>query len=173
MYAVIQTGGKQYRVSKGDVIIVEKLDAKVGETVKLDCLLISDNGKTEIGNPLLNTSVDAKVLEHGKGDKVIIFKYKPKKDYRKKQGHRQPFTKLEITGLKATGSKGSATTEKKANPATKKAETKARTSTNEVIKVSMSMNKDELLEVAKKNGIKVASKATKADIIEAINANTK
>ncbi|MGI6486662.1 MAG: 50S ribosomal protein L21 [Thermoanaerobacterales bacterium] len=98
MYAIIETGGKQYKVSEGDVLQVEKLQAEEGENVEIDKVLaISKDGKLEVGKPLLdNAKVLATVLSHGKKDKIIVFKYKPKKNYRRKQGHRQPFTQLKI-----------------------------------------------------------------------------
>lgn len=100
MFAIVQTGGKQYKVSVNDVITVEKLDLEVGAEVKLDCLLISDNGKVVAGNPVVKgAAVTAQVLAHGKGDKIVVFKYKPKKNERKKQGHRQPFTQLKILSI--------------------------------------------------------------------------
>ncbi len=108
MYAVIKTGGKQYRVQKGDIINVEKitLDKENQKTIKFDeVLLLGDDKTTNVGTPTVkNAQVEAKILEAGKLDKVIIYKYKSKKDYRKKQGHRQPYMKLEITkvGMKAT-----------------------------------------------------------------------
>jgi len=98
MYAIIETGGKQYRVQEGDVIFVEKLNVAEGETVGLDkVLMVSNDEGLKVGQPYVeNATVDAAVVAQGKQKKVIIFKYKAKKDYRKKQGHRQPFTKLEI-----------------------------------------------------------------------------
>lgn len=97
MYAVIQTGGKQYKVSEGDAILVEKLEAEPGSEVSFDVLLFSDDKGVQVGKPVLNgIAAKAKVLEHGKSKKVVVFKYKPKKNIRKKQGHRQPFTKVEI-----------------------------------------------------------------------------
>ena len=100
MFAIVQTGGKQYKVSVNDVITVEKLDLQPGDQVKLDCLLISDNGKVVAGNPVVKGAVvTAEVLAHGKGDKIVVFKYKPKKNERKKQGHRQPFTQLKIVSI--------------------------------------------------------------------------
>ena len=98
MYAIIETGGKQYRVSEGDVLRVEKLSAEEGELVELDKVLaLSKEDELQVGKPLLESSkVTAKVLQHGKADKIIVFKYKPKKNYRKKQGHRQPFTEIKI-----------------------------------------------------------------------------
>ena len=105
MYAVVQTGGKQYRVSNGDIINVEKLNVEAGQNVVLDeVIAVSGDGKTVVGKPFVDgAKVECKVVENGKGKKVIIYKYKAKKDYRKKQGHRQPYTQLEvvnITGLK-------------------------------------------------------------------------
>ena len=100
MYAIIQTGGKQYKVQVGDEVLVEKLDVVDGATVVLDVLLVSDDAGIRVGKPIVEgVAVKAKVLEQVKGDKVVVFKYKPKKDFRKKQGHRQPYTKLEILSI--------------------------------------------------------------------------
>ncbi|MCD6114800.1 50S ribosomal protein L21 [bacterium] len=102
MFAVIKTGGKQYLVKPGDKIKIEKIKNKEGEEVVFEeVLLVSDDKKTEIGKPLVEgAKVKAKVLEHGKGEKIIIFKYRSKKRYRKKQGHRQPYTLIEILEIK-------------------------------------------------------------------------
>ncbi|MBR0136545.1 MAG: 50S ribosomal protein L21 [Clostridia bacterium] len=100
MYAIIVTGGKQYKVEVGDEIMVEKLDNEVGETVNFDVLMTAEGENVQIGKPVLEgICAKAEVLEHGKGKKVIVFKYKPKKDYRKKQGHRQPYTKVKILSI--------------------------------------------------------------------------
>lgn len=97
MYAIIQTGGKQYKVEAGDEILVEKLDAEVNAEVEFDVLLAADDAGVKIGTPVLDgVKAKAKVVEHGKGKKVIVFKYKPKKNIRTKRGHRQPYTKVEI-----------------------------------------------------------------------------
>ena len=161
MYAIIETGGKQYRVQQGDVICVEKLGAAVGETVCFDHVLVLGEGEgIQVGTPYVGTAVEGKVVEEGKGKKVIIFKYKAKKDYRKKQGHRQPYTMVEITGLGADAPKAEAKAEAPA------AEAKE-------IKVPASMKKDELIAVAKANNIEVDEKATKAVIIETIEAALK
>lgn len=103
MYAIVETGGKQYRVSEGDVVFVEKLEANAGDVVTLDKVLVcSKDGNLVVGNPVVDgAKVEAKVLEQGKAKKVIVFKYKPKKDYRRKQGHRQPYTKLVIEKINA------------------------------------------------------------------------
>lgn len=101
MYAIIKTGGKQYKVAPGDVLSVEKLDAEVGAEVRFDALMTVDGDAVVIGKPVVEGSdVVAKVMEHGKGGKVVVFKYKPKKDYKKTQGHRQPYTKIEIVSVK-------------------------------------------------------------------------
>lgn len=100
MYAIIRTGGKQYNVSVGDEIVVEKLNAEVGDMVSFDVLMLVDDNGVKIGTPVVKgASANAKVIEHGKGKKVVVFKYKPKKNYRKKQGHRQPYTKVKVTAL--------------------------------------------------------------------------
>ncbi len=101
MFAIVQCGGKQYKVSENDVISVEKLNNAVGEKVNLDVMLISDENKVVAGNPFVEGAVcEAEVVAHGKGDKIVVFKYKPKKNERKKQGHRQPFTQLKILSIK-------------------------------------------------------------------------
>ena len=100
MYAIIRTGGKQYNVSVGDEIVVEKLNAEVGDVVSFDVLMLVDDNGVKIGTPVVKgASANAKVIEHGKGKKVVVFKYKPKKNFRKKQGHRQPYTKVKVTAL--------------------------------------------------------------------------
>lgn len=104
MYAVVTTGGKQFRVQEGDVIFVEKLNAEVDSTVELTEVLAvaKENGEFVVGKPMVDgAKVVAKVLNQGKAKKVIVFKYKAKKDYRRKQGHRQPFTKLVIEKIEA------------------------------------------------------------------------
>ena len=101
MFAIIQTGGKQYKVSEGDVIKVEKLELEVGSKINFDVLLTSDNGKIVAGNPVVkNVTCSAEVVEQGKGDKIVVYKYKPKKNYRRKQGHRQPYTAVKILEIK-------------------------------------------------------------------------
>ena len=96
MYAIIVTGGKQYKVAEGDILFIEKKDVADGEAIKFDTVLAvsDDNGNFSV-NPE-NASVDAKVLSQGKDKKIIVYKYKPKKGYHKKQGHRQPYTKIQI-----------------------------------------------------------------------------
>ncbi|NLO21358.1 MAG: 50S ribosomal protein L21 [Syntrophomonadaceae bacterium] len=99
MYALIQTGGKQYKVSEGTIVKIEKVEGEAGSNVVLDqVLMINDeNGIVQIGNPLLeNARITAKILEQGKNKKIIVYKYKKRKNYRRKQGHRQPYTRLLI-----------------------------------------------------------------------------
>lgn len=103
MYAIILTGGKQYKVQEGDVVFVEKLSAEEGSVVTFDKVLaVSKDGAVNFGAPVLESaSVNAKILGHGKGEKIIVFKYKAKKNYKKKQGHRQPYTKVQIEKINA------------------------------------------------------------------------
>ncbi len=101
MYAVIETGGKQYRVQQGDVVFVEKLKVDEGSTIDFDkVLLVSKDGDIVPGKPYVDgAKVEATVLEQGKAKKIIVFKFKAKKNYRKKQGHRQPYTKVKIENI--------------------------------------------------------------------------
>ena len=101
MYAVIQTGGKQYRVQQGDGIFVEKINAQADEAVTFDeVLLVGNDGETKIGTPVVEgAKVEGKVLAQVKSKKIVVYKYKAKKNERKKQGHRQPYTKVEITAI--------------------------------------------------------------------------
>jgi large subunit ribosomal protein L21 len=103
MYAVFKTGGKQYRASTGDVIKVEKIEAEKGATVELDQVLMVGEGEdVKVGTPFLEGGkVTATVLDQGRGDKIMVIKFKRRKNYRRKMGHRQYFTQLEITGIEA------------------------------------------------------------------------
>lgn len=106
MYAIIQTGGKQYKVEQGDVLYVEKLDAAAEQTVEFDVLMLVDGDKTTVGTPLVEgVKVTAKVLAQGKAKKVLVFKYKAKKNIRRKTGHRQPYTKVEVVSVGAAKKK--------------------------------------------------------------------
>ncbi len=99
MYAIIRTGGKQYKVEAGDEILVEKLEAEIGAEVSFEVLMLGGE-KVVVGTPVVEgVKAKAEVLEHGKGKKVVVFKYKPKKNFRKKQGHRQPYTKVKINAI--------------------------------------------------------------------------
>ena len=100
MYAIIATGGKQGRVSEGDVIYIEKIDAQVDSTVSFDVLLVGNDGDVKIGTPVVEgVKVEGKVVGQIRGEKIVVYKYKSKKNYRRKQGHRQPYTKVEITKI--------------------------------------------------------------------------
>ena len=115
MYAIIESCGKQYKVAEGDIVFFEKLDAEEGKKVTFDnVILVSEEGKVQVGNPYVkNVSVEGKVVSHGKAKKIVVFKMKAKKNERTKQGHRQPYTKVEITSIKSATAK-KATTSKEA-----------------------------------------------------------
>lgn len=101
MYAVIKTGGKQYKVSAGDLLKVEKLDGAVGDTIELNEVLMVGGEEVKIGTPLLpEAKVEAQIVEQGKDKKILVFKSKRRKNSRKKFGHRQPLTRLKITDIK-------------------------------------------------------------------------
>lgn len=170
MYAIIETGGKQYRVQNGDQIAVEKLNIEDGQQVVFDKVLAAGEGAdVKVGTPYLDgVTVEGKVIESGKGKKVIIFKYKAKKDYRKKQGHRQPYTLVEITavaGEKTEVKPAKAAPEKDAAP-----EAEAKPAKKPSLK---SMKKAQLIEFAKENNIDIDEKATNAVMIETIEAALK
>ena len=104
MYAIIETGGKQYRVSVGDVVFIEKLNVNADETVTFDKVVVvsNDEGAVKVGAPTVDgASVTAKVLKNGKSKKVTVFTYKPKKDSKRKKGHRQPYTQVRIEAINA------------------------------------------------------------------------
>ena len=103
MYAIFETGGKQYRVSPGETIQVEKLDVPIGETITFDrVLLVADGESVRVGQPVVEgATIRARVLRQGKSRKVIVFRYRPKQRYRRKKGHRQPYTLLQIEAIEA------------------------------------------------------------------------
>lgn len=103
MYAIVESGGKQYRLVIGQMVDVERLDVNVGESVELDrVLMVSDGDSIQVGQPVLDQArVAATVIEHGRGRKVIVFKYRPKQRYRVKNGHRQEYTRLRIDAIEA------------------------------------------------------------------------
>lgn len=107
MYAIIESCGKQYKVAEGDVVFFEKLDAEEGKKVSFDkVVLVSDDKNIEVGAPYVKgVKVEGKVLANGKAKKIIVYKYKAKKNYRRTQGHRQPYTKVEITSIKLPAEK--------------------------------------------------------------------
>ena len=132
MYAIIESCGRQYKVTEGDVVFFEKLEAEEGKKVTFDnVVLLSDDKKVEVGAPYVKgVKVEGKVVSHGKGKKILVYKYKAKKNYRRTQGHRQPYTKVEITKIKMPTEKAEAKVEKAevketaAKATTKKATTK-------------------------------------------------
>ena len=138
MYAIIESCGKQYKVSEGDVVFFEKLDTEEGKKVTFDkVVLVSEDKKVEVGAPYVKgVKVEGKVVANGKGKKIIVYKYKAKKNYRRTQGHRQPYTKVEITKIKTAAEKAEAKTEAKAETKTApKAEKKtATTAKKEAVK---------------------------------------
>lgn len=100
MYAIIKTGGKQYKVSEGDLVRVEKLPYEVGDTVEFDEVLLVAGDEVKVGSPVVeNAKVTATVEDQNKDKKIVVFKYKPKKQYRKKHGHRQPYTLVKIDSI--------------------------------------------------------------------------
>ena len=96
MYAIIATGGKQYKVSEGDIITIEKLGVEAGEKVTFDNVLAVSDGSLKVGDDIANATVEASVVENGRGKKIIVYKYKRKTGYHKKNGHRQSYTKVKI-----------------------------------------------------------------------------
>ena len=107
MYAIIESCGRQYKVTEGDVVFFEKLDVEEGKKITFDnVVLVSDDKKVEVGAPYVKgVKVEGKVVSHGKGKKILVYKYKAKKNYRRTQGHRQPYTKVEITKIKTVADK--------------------------------------------------------------------
>ena len=123
MYAIVEIGGKQFKVQKDQTLYVPRLDAAIGDSVTVDrVLLVGGNGSTQVGAPVVDgASVTLNVLDHVKGDKIIVFKKKRRKGYRVKNGHRQPYTRIAITDL-ATGGKKKSSKKAEAEPATESAE---------------------------------------------------
>lgn len=102
MYAIIATGGKQYKVAEGDIIKIEKLGLEAGAEVTFDQVLAVNNGELVVGNPIVeNAKVTATVIEEGKNKKIVVYRYKRKTGYNKKKGHRQPYTKVKIEKINA------------------------------------------------------------------------
>ena len=154
MYAIIESCGKQYKVAEGDVVFFEKLPVEEGKKVTFDkvVLMSEEDGKVQIGNPYVKgIKVEGKVVSHGKAKKILVFKYKAKKNYRRIQGHRQPYTKVEITGIKTSAEKTAVKAE-----AIEKSEVKAETETKKVTA------KTEKAESTKK-ATKTTTKATKKE----------
>ena len=115
MYAIIEACGRQYKVQEGETIFFEKLDTEEGKKVTFDkVILVSEDDKVQVGNPYVTgINVEGNVVAHGRGKKVLVFKYKPKKNERKTRGHRQEYTKVEITSIKKAAAKAKKTAEEK------------------------------------------------------------
>ena len=122
MYAIFENGSKQYRVSEGDTVKVERLNANVGDTVEFPVVMVADEKGIQVGAEVENTKVTATVVAQGKDKKIIVFKYKSKKNERKKQGHRQPFTELKVTAIGGAKKAAKAKKTAKEAPAEEKAE---------------------------------------------------
>ena len=100
MYAIISAGNKQYRVSQGETIYIDKVNQEDGSTISFDVLMVENNGEIKVGNPTVEgATVEGKIVAQVKGEKIMIYKYKSKKNYHRRQGHRQPYTKVEITAI--------------------------------------------------------------------------
>lgn len=176
MYAIVEIAGQQFKVQKDQKIFVHRLDEKEGSKVNFDkVLLIEDGGKVTLGAPAINgAQVSAKVEEHVKGDKVIVFRKKRRKGYRKKNGHRQQFTALTINDIMASGAKASKPAAKKEAPA-KAAAPKAETPKPAAPKKESAgedlskMTVAELKDMAKAKGIEGISSMKKADLIAALS----
>ena len=127
MYAIIESCGRQYKVAEGDVVFFEKLEAEEGKKVTFDnIVLVSDDKKVEVGAPYVKgVSVEGTVVANGKAKKVLVYKYKAKKNYRRTQGHRQPYTKVEITSIKTAAEKAEKKAEVKETKTEAKKEAKA------------------------------------------------
>ena len=162
MYAVVNTGGKQYKVQQGEVLRVEKIPGDVGSPVKFDrVLMFSDGENVSVGQPVLeNVAVEGHIVEQGKAKKIIVFKYKKRKRYRRKQGHRQEFTAVQIDSIAAMGATAKATSEKTDEP---KSETKK----------TEADPKAEKVEAKKEAAEKIETKAAEAKDTDAEKPKTK
>ena len=174
MYAIIETCGKQYKVAKGDVVFFEKLEVEEGQKYVFDkVVLVCEDGKIQIGNPYVKgVKVEGKVISHGKGKKIIVYKMKPKKNYRRKQGHRQPYSKVEITVIEGGGQKaeGGLTQKAEATKSTAKPATKAveKTETKLAAKPVAKEVAKPVEKPAAKSATKPATKAVKKPVEKAI-----
>ena len=170
MYAVIKTGGKQYKVSKDDIISVEKLSEDSGKKVKLnEVLVISDKGKPIIGNPLIKgASVEAEILEQTRSKKITVFKKKRRHNYRRKQGHKQLVTNLKILSINSTGTKSTKSektktedTKKKTTTTKKTATTKKTTTTKKTVAKKKAEDKTKKTATKGKEKTKTSAKGSK------------
>ena len=166
MYAIIETGGKQYKVQAGDKVRVGKLNAEVGSTVSMDKVLFVGGENAAVGTPVVDgAQVEAKVLRQGKAKKVIVYKYKPKKGYHKKNGHRQLFTELEISSISFGGV--TETAEEKAEE--KEAETPAEEVKEEAVEEAVEEVEEEVAEETEE-AVEEAAEETEDAVEEAEEA---
>lgn len=172
MYAIVEIAGQQFKVAKDQKVFVHRLQGEEGSNVSFDNVLLLDDGKVTIGAPAIEgAAVTAKILSHLKGDKVIVFKKKRRKGYRKKNGHRQSLTEIQIESISASGAKKATAKKveaKKAAPkkeAVKKEETKVEAVAQDFSKMTVA----ELKDLAKAKGIKGISSMKKADLIAALS----
>jgi len=172
MYAIVEMVGQQFKVAKDQKVFVHRLQGEEGSKVTFDNVLLLDNGTVTIGAPTIEgAAVTAKILSHLKGDKVIVFKKKRRKGYRKKNGHRQSFTEIQIESIVASGAK-KATSAKKETPkkeVVKPKVAKKETKVEAVAQDFTSMKVAELRELAKAKGISGTSSMKKADLIVALS----
>ena len=175
MYAIVEISGQQFKVAKDEKIFVHRLDEKEGSEVSFEKVLLLDDGKNiKVGSPTINgVSVDAKIINHLKGDKVVVFKKKRRKGYRVKNGHRQYLSEIQISNISSfkikKTTKSDKSVESKDNADTKEKFKKSPTAKVKKTKDLTSMNVTDLKNMAKENGIANISKMKKADLIKALS----
>jgi len=172
MYAIVEIAGQQFKVAKDQKIFVHRLQDKEGSKVSFDKILLLDDGKeVKVGAPTIEgASVDAKIISHLKGDKVIVFKKKRRKGYRVKNGHRQYLSEIEISNILSSGSKKLKKVEEPKSVSKAKPEIKAKSVSKAKPKKDLkSMSVSDLKDLAKENGLTGISKMKKADLIKALN----